>query len=67
MMVIPSPLVAVVHHLQPVAVSTLLQLPVAIAVVTVVIAMTANVFNVKKLMNTYARKLLNNTKNANMF
>jgi hypothetical protein len=68
MMVIPSPLVVVVPHLplQPVAVSTHL-LQVATVAETVAIAMIANVFNAKKLMNTYARKLPNNMKNANMF
>jgi hypothetical protein len=70
MMVIPSPLVVVVPHLplQPVAVSTHLHLlPVATAVAIAETAMTANVFNAKKLMNTYARKLLTNMKNANKF
>jgi len=70
MMVIPSPLAVVVPHLplQPVAVSTHLHLPpVATAVAIAETAMTANVFNAKKLMNTYARKLLINMKNANKF
>jgi hypothetical protein len=68
MMVIPSPLVVVVPHLplQPVAVSTHL-LQVATVAVIVATAMIANAFNAKKLMNTYARKLPNNMKNANMF
>jgi hypothetical protein len=68
MMVIPSPLAAVVHHLLPVAVSTHLQahLQDAMNVVIAIIAMM-NVFNATKLMPTYAKELLINTKNANKF
>jgi hypothetical protein len=66
MMEIPSPSAVVVPHLLPVAVSTHLHaLPVATVAVDAINAVTMDVSNVKKLMNNYAKELLNNTKNAN--